>query len=339
MKQYLNLLSKINIEGTLKPAARENMPGTKSIFGYQNRYNLSEGFPILTTKKVSFHNIIAELLWFLRGQTNIKDLHKYNCHIWDEDAYNYYKKQNQFKVDQFSFNQFLEWIGTDCGNYIYGDCGKQYGYQWRNWNSNLDQIKELINSLRNTPESRRHIVTAWNPSDLNDLALHPCHCFFQMNCRPINWVYNIDLLYHCTEEIGIKESQVINYVKEHNLPFYYLDCEFYQRSADTILGVPYNISSYALLLHILAKMCNMIPGELIHTFGDVHIYENHQKAVEEQLDRIPTILPTLEICSELDWKVIGDTLNFDKIVPNDFKLINYNPQGVIKAELNTGLKK
>lgn len=363
MKQYLELLEKIQRKGTYKPAARTNMPGTLSLFGEQMRFNLQEGFPMVTTKKVSFKNIVVELLWFLKGDTNIKYLVDNGCNIWNEDAYNYYKKvSKEYDGVLPSLEEFIQEVKTgtresNLPNYTYGDCGKQYGWLWRNWenpfieygnyvaNNAIDQLKDLIEGLKANPMSRRHVITAWNPTTLDDMALNACHAFVQFNCRPKTY-YNTDKIF---EELGLdlRGSEVEQAVINNNLPKYYIDCQLYQRSADVVLGVPYNIASYALLTEIIAKICNMIPGEFVHTFGDVHIYENHLEGVKEQLEREPKFLPTLKISEEwLDFDTINLlkssehlTALFHSTLLSDFSLENYNPHPKLKAEtkLSTGL--
>lgn len=394
MKQYLDLLKAIKERGTYKPAARENMPGTQSLFGYQFRHNLQEGFPLLTTKKMFWKGVVVELLWFLRGDTNIKYLIDNGVNIWNEDAYQYYlKKCKEYKVEDgvLSFDDFINKIKNDEAptslisvlNYTLGDCGFQYGKVWRQWDKwvdssgidngvgvdsciNVDQIKNLINQLKKNPESRRHLVTAIDPAHDTDLALYWCHALFQFNCRPINYFQRINLAHkldlivkpeltgtgednnpyvHRVLMRDDKQAQdVIDaghleaYFDKNNIPKYYIDCQLYQRSADVFLGVPFNIASYALLTHIIAKICNMIPGEFIHTFGDVHIYDNHKEAVEEQLKRTPIGLPQLKIeYSDNFWQNID--YSFLEFKQNDFIIENYNPQATIKAELTTGLKK
>lgn len=428
MKQYLDLLRTIKDTGVHKPAAREGMPGTKSIFGYQFRHNLADGFPLLTTKKMFWKGVVVELLWFLRGETNIKYLLDNGVNIWNEDAYNYYKKMvKQDKpeacfddIDSLSFESFIDLIkktelhnlfryaieaqGTLRNPYILGNCGYQYGRVWRQWSTGfeydqvltfeggrkigqlrgseeeyvegkeyIDQIQNLINSLKNTPESRRHIVTAIDPAHDTDLALYWCHAMMQFNCRPLTKLEKIEWI--CKEENcrpNDPNSSLYGYDMEKELDFdnhpsgcvpkYHLDCQLYQRSADAVLGVPFNIASYALLTHILAEICNMVPGEFIHTFGDVHIYDNHVEAVEEQLKREPSELPKLEITqfhyleskdnrNEMvgtskkgNWDLMKEGgLKLDEFInelkPHSFHLKNYNPQPAIKAELSTGLKK
>ncbi len=359
MQQYLELLNEIKLKGTWKNAARENMPRTLSLFGYQFRHSLSDGFPILTTKSVSFKNIATELIWFLRGDTNIKFLIDSGVNIWNEDSYQYYQKLcKQYEINCISFEQFVEEVKNPTGgfdhlksyDYKFGDCGWQYGKLWRNWECesnagstdsrylNIDQISELIQGLKKNPESRRHILTSLNPAHYNDLALFPCHVMAQFNCRQFNFT-------------GSEYKDLIElYGSLENIPKYYLDCHMYQRSADVFLGVPYNTASYALLTHILCEICGFIPGDLIHSFGDVHIYENHLEQVDEQLSRQPSKLPTLKCWERNKEGYLPD--NYDKFLssrytlddfinsmtPYDFKLEGYNPQPSIKAKLSTGLK-
>lgn len=379
MKQYLDLLQDILDTGTPKPPARENMPGSISLFGPQIEMNLASGFPLLTTKKINFNHISTELLWFLRGDTNIKYLIDNGCNIWNEDAYQYYtnlmKKcfPNQPHLIH-DFDTFLVYtVNTiPCTNlrdadYKYGDCGFQYGKVWRKWAYGdyigggkhafkVDQIKNVINSLKKNPESRRHIVTAIDPAHDNDLALYWCHCMFQFNCRPMS-IEDRNLWFHINLN-GRNPSGKRDW-KEHELdqqhiPKYYLDCKMYQRSADVLLGVPYNIASYALLTHFIAKICNMVPGKYIHSFGDVHIYDNHIDAVNMQLTRTPGELPKLKFSEYLNIQI--DKFNGDNVGVNDYGYFNhldnfigslspadftvedYNPQERIKAKLSTGLK-
>ena len=274
MRQYLDLLQRILDEGHQK--GDRTGTGTISIFGHQMRFNLSEGFPLVTTKKVHLKSIIYELLWLISGDTNIKYLHDHKVTIWDE------------------------WANAD------GDLGPVYGAQWRNWNNEgIDQIQQVIDSIKNNPNSRRHIVTAWNPSVLPDehekdfsknvaagkAALPPCHAFFQF------------------------------YVANDKL-----SCQLYQRSADVFLGVPFNIASYSLLTMMMAQVCDLEPGDFVHTFGDVHIYNNHLEQVKLQLSREPRPLPTMrlnpDVKSLFDFKY------------EDFTLENYNPYDAIKADVS-----
>lgn len=232
MKQYLDLLQRVLDEGVRK--SDRTGTGTISVFGHQMRFNLQDGFPCLTTKKLHLKSIIHELLWFLAGDTNIKYLNDNGVRIWDE------------------------WADEN------GDLGHVYGYQWRSWKTpdgqTIDQISNLVKSLKENPDSRRHIVSAWNVTDIDNMALPPCHALFQF------------------------------YVAEGKL-----SCQLYQRSADLFLGVPFNIASYALLTMMLAQVCGYQYGEFIHTFGDAHIYLNHLEQVHTQLERTPRPLPKMKI--------------------------------------------
>jgi len=388
MKQYIDLLKAIEAQGTDKPAARANMPGSRSLFGYQFRHNLADGFPLLTTKKMYWKGIVAELLWFLRGDTNIKFLVDNGVNIWNGDAYNFYlKKCKEVGVTEplemegeFGFIAHIKASQLQPGTkvlaqsgYQYGDCGYQYGKVWTNWQGepflagntsggdnhiyidqpSINQITRVIRSLRETPESRRHIVTAVDPAHDTDLALYWCHSMFQFNCRPLtlNERYELSntgyiLFEDESDELEYKQMPNIygpetltERMDYFNVPKYYLDCQLYQRSADSILGVPFNIASYALLTHFIAKIVNMVPGEFIHSFGDAHVYDNHKEAMAEQLSRTPTELPKLNINSlPFDYLEAGE--DWDNFLYGlkieDFELIGYNPQPAIKAELSTG---
>lgn len=263
MQQYHDLLRHILKNGAKKEDRTGT--GTLSCFGYQMRFDLSEGFPVLTTKKLHLRSIIHELLWFLKGDTNIAYLKENGVRIWDE------------------------WADEE------GNLGPVYGYQWRSWpnpdGSHTDQIVKLIDSLKHKPDSRRHIVSAWNPSFIDDMALPPCHCLFQF------------------------------YVADGKL-----SCQLYQRSADTFLGVPFNIASYALLTMMLAQVCGYEAGEFVHTFGDVHLYLNHLEQAELQLTRDFRPLPQMKINPE-----VKDLFDFTF---EDFELLNYDPHPHIKAEVS-----
>jgi thymidylate synthase len=403
MKQYLELAEAVKTRGTYKAPAREGMPGTTSLFGYQFRHDLSEGFPILTTKKISFKNIVTELLWFLRGDTNIRYLVKNGCDIWNEDSYSYYVKMCDragFPAeDLWSFEEFEAAVKDQATRlvpmppgYTLGDCGKQYGWLWRSWGgveSNLgkffmvdvnnippaamenmeetliemrnickdigilpldlsskqtasvDQLKELIHLLKTNPLSRRLIISAWNPTTLNDMALNACHALVQFNCRPLSHAERV-FIFESTEvrRVGPVDKERLD---SAGVPEYKLDCQMYQRSADLFLGVPYNISSYALLTHILCEICNMVPGDFIHTFGDVHIYDNHKEQIDEQLTREPKPLPTLEVVAKGEgWSKLTDVsidLLINTLDHKGFKLKDYKSHPAIKGELSTGIKK
>lgn len=270
MKQYLNLVRYVLDHGVEK--SDRTGTGTKSVFGYQMRFDLSEGFPMVTTKKLHLKSIIYELLWFLKGDTNIGYLKENGVRIWNE------------------------WADEN------GDLGPVYGHQWRNWNSeNIDQIKDIVKTLKHNPDSRRMLVSAWNPSVMPETsksfaenvaigkaALPPCHAFFQF------------------------------YVANGKL-----SCQLYQRSADIFLGVPFNIASYALFTHMMAQACGYQPGDFIHTFGDAHIYTNHMEQIELQLSRKPKTLPTLKINPNRT-----DLFEFEF---SDFSIENYDPHPHIKG--------
>lgn len=389
MKQYLQLLQNILDNGTYKAPARENMPGTTSLFGYQMRFNLQEGFPLLTTKKMYWKGIVIELLWFLRGDINIKFLDNNDVKIWHQDAYNYYCKiakangglgehvilqpvSNKLNTrtpmpkdidsySMFTFEEFCDEIKKTenlpiIGGYRLGDCGYQYGKVWRDWDKfeynpernlnsmhweqqkGIDQIANVIKSLKESPEGRRHIVTAWDPSHDQDLALTWCHAMFQFNCRALTLDQRISYLFgKPMEGIGENTEQKHKILDHKGVPRFYLDCQLYQRSADVVLGVPFNIASYALLTEIIAKICNMVPGDFVHTFGDVHIYDNHMDAVKEQLQRTPKEIGKLSI--NCDFATFDEFI--DKITWTDFRLIGYDPHPKLESEteLSTGMKK
>ena len=263
MQQYLKLLDHILENGTQK--GDRTGTGTLSCFGYQMRFDLSEGFPVCTTKKLHLRSIIHELLWFLSGDTNIKYLKENGVRIWDD------------------------WADEK------GDLGPVYGYQWRSWptskGESVDQISRLVEMIKTNPNSRRLMVSAWNCEFIEDMALPPCHTMFQF------------------------------YVADGKL-----SCQLYQRSADTFLGVPFNIASYALLTLMLAQVCDLEPGDFVHTFGDVHLYNNHIEQAKLQLTRDPRPLPKLKI--NPDVKDIFD-FKFE-----DFELLNYDPMAHIKAEVS-----
>lgn len=298
MKQYLDLLKKIKEDGIVK--SDRTGTGTRSIFGYQMRFDLSEGFPLLTTKRVFLKGVIHELLWFLAGDTNIKYLVDNGVHIWDNDAYRFYKelcaKQG---VEPISMEEFLvaaqQQTPSPIDGYAYGNLNHVYGYQWRSWGkpdgSAIDQIKQVIDTIKNNPDSRRMIVSAWNVADVEDMALPPCHVLFQF------------------------------YVADGKL-----SCQLYQRSADTFLGVPFNIASYALLTMMIAQECGLQAGEFVHTLGDTHLYLNHMEQVDEQLSRSPRTLPTMrlnpDVKSVFDFKY------------EDFTLEGYDPHPTIKAPMS-----
>ena len=298
MQQYLDLLRRIKDEGVVK--GDRTGTGTRSVFGHQMRFNLAEGFPLLTTKKVFLKGVIHELLWFLAGDTNIKYLVDNGVHIWDNDAYRYYNELCiRHGVLPVTMEAFLEasqqQIASPIEGYTFGDLNHIYGYQWRSWpkpdGSHIDQIRQVIDTIKHNPNSRRMIVSAWNVAEVEDMALPPCHVLFQF------------------------------YVAEGKL-----SCQLYQRSADTFLGVPFNIASYALLTMMIARECGLEAGEFIHTLGDTHLYLNHFEQVEEQLSREPRQLPRMVL--NPDVKSVFD------FCYEDFTLEGYDPHPAIKAPMS-----
>lgn len=293
--QYLQVANKILWEGAHK--GDRTGTGTLSIFGPQMRFDLSEGFPLLTTKKTNMRIIAEELFWFISGDTNIRTLLDKKVNIWNDDAYRWHLEQNPNST--MTKERFLEVIQMgDSDNLGFGDLGPVYGKQWRSWDTPsgevIDQLQNVVESIRNNPDSRRHIVSAWNPGEMKDMALPPCHIMFQFY---------------------VAEGKL------HSLLF--------QRSGDFFLGVPFNIASYALLTHLIAKMTDLEVGEFVHNLGDAHIYLNHIEQVKEQTGRRPKSLPKLHILRKKEY--IGD-YNIDDIV-----LEGYDPHPPIKGKLSVGL--
>ncbi|EOT47501.1 MULTISPECIES: thymidylate synthase [Enterococcus] len=308
---YLALGRKILMEGNEK--SDRTGTGTKSIFGYQMRFDLAKGFPLLTTKRVPFGLIKSELLWFLKGDTNIRYLLQHNNHIWDEWAFKRYIESDQYTGEDMTdfgrrclvderFNEvYQRELATFCERIVsdeafalqFGDLGKVYGYQWRHWETSrgetIDQIKDVIEMIKTTPDSRRLIVSAWNPEDIPTMALPPCHTMFQF------------------------------YVHENKL-----SCQLYQRSGDVFLGIPFNIASYALLTHLIARETGLEVGEFIHTIGDAHLYSNHLEQMQEQLTRDVRQLPTL---------MIKEGISIFDLEVADITLEGYTPHPSIKAPI------
>ncbi len=310
---YLTLLQKLLDEGIEK--TDRTGTGTKSFLGYQMRFDLSLGFPLLTTKKVPFKSIVHELIWFVRGDTNLKYLADNNVHIWDEWPYKAYLIKNTIPVPATGSEEwntgikaFVEKIKTDAAfAKEYGNLGPIYGYQWRNWptsdGKHIDQLQQVIDQIKKSPDSRRMIISAWNVADIDEMAkagLPPCHCLFQFYVTPKN------------PETGARAK---------------LSCQLYQRSCDTFLGVPFNIASYALLTMMIAQICDMDPGEFVWTGGDVHLYNNHVEQALTQLARKDDIrpMPTLKINPEVK--------NIEDFTIDDFELIGYDPHDAIKAPI------
>jgi thymidylate synthase len=359
MKSYLDLLQNIIDNGVEKESGRANMPNTIGISHGTIRMDLQEGFPLLTTKKMYWKGIVHELLWFLRGETNIKYLVDNNVNIWNGDAYRWYLKfrdanpaimKDGREINNFdTIEYFIEAIKSGIGiahldvrekewypGYQLGDLGKVYGYQWRNQNG-VDQIKEVLDGLKTNPYSRYHIIDGWNKADFKDMALPPCHLLYQFIVRPLSLKERLD--YHFNVEKGEffltgDEKETIAYLDACNIPKFYLDLNMYQRSCDTLLGVPFNIASMSILLKLFAKANNMLDGVATWIGGDTHLYVNHLDAVKEQLSRLPYDLPELIITKELNS--LEDIL---ELTIDDFQLKGYTYHPAIKAELFTGLKK
>ena len=304
--------------------------GTISVFGRQIRHKMSEGYPLLTTKKMAFKTMVTELLWFLRGDTNIKYLVDNGCHIWDGDAYkNYVSKTRARKT----INGFIDEIkNNDEFAKEWGELGPIYGAQWRSWeglNSNTDQIANLINDLKTNPDSRRLMVNAWNVGELDQMVLPPCHYGFQVYTRELSeserfrWYGN---------KIGshMHHDHIVQEMNQENVPTRAISLMWNQRSVDTFLGLPFNIASYGLLLEIIAKEVNMVPDELIGNLGDTHLYLNHIEQAKEQIGREPFELPKLG----MDYREGEYDKNLTDFVPDDFYLIDYQSHPAIKAPLS-----
>ncbi len=304
-REYLALLKKIMADGETK--TDRTGTGTKSIFGHQMRFDLSKGFPLLTTKKVPLKSIIHELIWFVRGDSNLQYLAKNNVHIWDEWPYKAYLKRNNIPMPEVNgeewtkgMKEFVERVANDDAfAKEYGNLGPIYGYQWRNWpapnGTHIDQLAQVIEQIKKSPDSRRMIVSAWNVADIDEMAkagLPPCHCLFQF------------------------------YVANGKL-----SCQLYQRSCDTFLGVPFNIASYSLLVMMIAQVTGLEAGDFVWTGGDVHIYSNHFEQVNEQLSRESDIRPMPKMTLNPERK------NIEDFTIDDFTLTDYNPHDAIKAPI------
>jgi thymidylate synthase len=363
-KQYTDLLQDILDNGVQK--GDRTGTGTISVFGRQIRHRMSDGFPLLTTKKMPFKTIVTELLWFLRGDTNIKYLVDNNCHIWDGDAYkNYYNRMWSLNpLPKLTQEEFINKIKTD-DEFAkkWGELGKIYGKQWRSWGydsdkwreeyknlrfgskeeiehlgkKGIDQIQNLINELKTNPDSRRLMVNAWNVGEIDQMVLPPCHYGFQVYTRELSFderckiqIDRLDGMYSSEKDIFIKSS--IDEVKlmtmdKNNIPTRAISLMWNQRSCDVPLGIPFNIASYGLLLEILAKEVNMVPDELIGNLGDVHIYLNQIDGIKEQIGREPFELPTLRISSgPLDDIAHHEIMDFD--------ILNYQSHPTIKIPLS-----
>jgi len=335
--------------------------GTLSVFGRQIRHKMKNGFPLLTTKKMHWKSIVTELLWFLRGDTNIKYLVDNDCHIWDGDAYKAYQNRdgkcycghtNTCDCGDISKEEFINKIKTD-DEFAkkWGELGPIYGAQWRGWGEygepdfvkGIDQIHNLINELKTNPDSRRLMVSAWNVADLSSVILPPCHFSFQVYTRELSLGERGELFTKTYPgksfddfalggmEIQSLKHQLDTIYNNANIPKRAISLMWNQRSVDTFLGLPFNIASYGLLLEIIAKEVNMVPDELIGNLGDVHLYKNHIEQAAEQCGRIPYELPKLEIRNEVKWNE-GDCLPYYSVT--DFEIKNYQSHPSIKAPLS-----
>ena len=361
-KQYQSLLLDIGANGVEK--TDRTGTGTISVFGRQIRHKMSEGFPLLTTKKMHWKSVVTELLWFLRGDTNIKFLLDYDCHIWDGDVYKNYCKT--FKDNPLLTKEEL--INTIKNNSefakVWGELGPIYGKQWRSWerkatreekivnpevyNVYIDQIQNLINDLKTNPDSRRLMVNAWNVGDLDKMVLPPCHYGFQVYTRELSEKERLQILLPDVAEqsdalMAFSLSLLMRKADEQKIPTRAISLMWNQRSVDTFLGLPFNIASYGLLLEIIAKEVDMVSDELIGNLGDVHLYKNHLEQAKEQISRTPYELPKIEI-TERNWYLhekvkehLGEKTFNEKIMnyrPDCFELIGYESHPKIKAPLS-----
>ena len=341
-KQYQSLLLDIGANGVTK--TDRTGTGTISVFGRQIRHKMSEGFPLLTTKKMAWKSVVTELLWFLRGDTNIKYLVDNGCHIWDGDAYKNYLNHTQHEAS-YTQEEFINLIKTnDDWAGVWGDLGAIYGAQWRSWDWDLnpkpiDQIANLIEQLKTNPDSRRLMVSAWNVGALDAMVLPPCHYGFQIYTRELSieerWMTRLS---HYKSDEPIPWDRMAfpshSFLDKFNLPKRAISLMWNQRSVDTFLGLPFNIASYGLLLEIIAKEVNMVTDELIGNLGDTHLYSNHVEQAKEQISREPFESPTLQLnpifLANLEHKGLDEALNGQI----NFQLENYQPHPAIKAPLS-----
>jgi thymidylate synthase len=368
-KQYQQLLQDIIDYGVEKKDRTGT--GTKSIFGYTIRHKMSDGFPLLTTKKMAWKTMVTELLWFLRGDTNIKYLVDNGCHIWNGDAYQAYikkynkgeyvgktkllenSKKNRTLTEPFTKEEFINKIKTD-DEFAkkWGELGSIYGKQWRSWEKwyidenrryltftkKIDQITNLINDLKTNPDSRRLMVNAWNVGELDQMVLPPCHYGFQVYTRELSNKERIILM---NKKLGVTDTLPQYYntdgeMDKNNIPTRAISLMWNQRSVDTFLGLPFNIASYGLLLEIIAKEVNMVPGELIGNLGDVHLYTNHIEQAKEQIERESYELPTLKhLKADSFYESLSEDQSLYSHLENtDFELVNYQSHPAIKAPLS-----
>jgi thymidylate synthase len=358
-RQYKELLDHILHFGVDK--ADRTGTGTKSIFGWQIRHNMKEGFPLLTTKKMAWKTMVTELLWFLRGDTNIKFLVDNGCNIWNGDAYKRFAFINYYTDEELSMERFIELIKTD-DKFAkqWGELGPIYGKQWRNWEFvfdwkgvaarmpiewdidsienekyGIDQIANLISELKTNPDSRRLMVSAWNVGELDQMVLPPCHYGFQVYTRKLSLKERYSIAKYDWPPDGL-HNVAINRLEQRNIPRRAISLMWNQRSVDTFLGLPFNIASYALLLEIIAKEVNMVPEELIGNLGDVHLYSNHIEQAKEQITRTPYELPKLVHMKTDDFykSLSEDPTLYHHLDVEDFVIENYLSHSAIKAPLS-----
>jgi thymidylate synthase len=359
--QYLKLLKDILDNGVEKQDRTGT--GTLSVFGRQIRHDMSLGFPLLTTKKMYWKGIVTELLWFLRGDTNIKYLVDNGCHIWDGDCYQAYVKKHKHAIRTegdrseiaiqlletqliYSQEEFINKIKTD-DDFAkkWGELGPIYGKQWRRWSyqtnewydgknhydeesKTIDQIENSINLLKTDPDSRRNRVSAWNVGELDQMTLPPCHTDFQFYTRELSWEERFELFKKQNNGSHPYDNEMLD---DYSIPTRAISLMWNQRSVDTFLGLPFNIASYGLLLEIIARETNMMPDQLIGNLGDVHLYSNHVQQAKEQIRRESMELPT--VC--LDYREGEYDTDLRGFVPDDFVLFNYQSHPTIKAPLST----
>jgi len=355
-KQYLELLQHILDKGNIKKDRTGT--GIKSVFDYTIRFNMKEGFPLLTSKKMFTKGVIHEMIWFLRGDTNIKYLVDNDVHIWDGDAYKNYKKkihEQQEKdgvhgYEHLTKESFVERISVDYEfAEKWGELGPIYGKQWRSWehmsekeqksqaigiegcaNDYIDQIEVLINNLKTDPDSRRLIVSAWNVADLDSMVLPPCHYGFQCYTRELSLSERIEIGYERVDPfewdllMGNGEDYDSVACDEHNIPTRALSLKWHQRSVDTFLGLPFNLASYGLLLELLAKEVNMVTEDLIFSGGDIHLYLNHIEQAKEQLNRDTFKLPKIKL----------NNISIDELKYEDVEIIGYESESMLKGQLS-----
>ena len=353
MKQYLDLLTTIKEKGVEKSSARNGMPNTIGVHGHLMRMDLTEGFPLLTTKKMYWKGIVTELLWFMNGGTNIKYLVDNGCNIWTADCYRWFKQHNPNHVlanikgiEGESESEYNKRCVKEFGHFIktdeqfaadYGNLGRVNGAQWRDWRGTrigsggqleevvYDQVGSLIKGLRDKPMSRYHIISGWNPTELSKMALPPCHLLYQFHCRPMNKTQQADWAFKNYGKDWKKNKDVV-------IPELFLDLTMYQRSCDTFLGVPFNIASMSLMVEILAKMTGMVAGDSVWMGGDTHVYTTHLEQMDEQISREPMKLPKMKISDE-----VSNMKDPSHLKVEHFELVDYKSHPSIKADLSVGL--